>query len=302
MRRAFTLIELLVVLAIIAVLIGLLLPAVQKVREEAARLRCQNNLKQVGLALVMHQDTHLVFPSNGGWDGSQTILSRAGEPFTPFVQVTSLSFAFHYGIGDPHLPPRDQMGSWAYAILPWLEQESVFKTRAWETGVAVFACPSRRSPLPRPAVNDANGNYEGGGWSWGWTDYAANALAITNRPDCRAITAFSDGASSSVLVGEKAMDIADRETGTWFWDEPFFLGGSGGTQRGFGVPEYGEGIQVLRDARGMGTAFQYNWGSAHPAGALFLFADGSVRPVAHGAARVAVQALLTPDGGNASLY
>src|SRR6476619_7351112 len=99
-RQAFTLIELLVVIAIIAVLIGLLLPAVQKVREAANRLRCQNNLKQLGLALHNYASTHESFP----W-------GSINDPAT------------WGGIGVYGKTRQ----TWSISIYPYIEQEAIFR-------------------------------------------------------------------------------------------------------------------------------------------------------------------------------
>jgi prepilin-type N-terminal cleavage/methylation domain-containing protein/prepilin-type processing-associated H-X9-DG protein len=107
--RAFTLIELLVVIAIIAVLIGLLLPAVQKVREAANRMKCTNNLKQFGLALHNYHDVNGVFPP-GGWLGDRTSSDWSADTT---------------GIESKYGP--DDRGSWIVHTLPYMEQDNLYK-------------------------------------------------------------------------------------------------------------------------------------------------------------------------------
>jgi prepilin-type processing-associated H-X9-DG protein len=246
-------------------------------------------LKQIGLALHGHHDVYQVFPSNGGWDGKQKYQAAGGQWIVAWTKEFFTYQTFNYGVGEPGMSPDDQPGSWAYAILPWLEQEAIFQQRDWQIGVSLFYCPARRPPQALPAVNDAYGHYNSGGWNWGRTDYAANKDAIENRPTCRNISAFTDGTSSTILIGEKSMNPKDYVTGTWYWDEPYFLGGSGGTQRW--------GLVNLRDTPGMGLAFRYNWGSAHPSAANFLFGDGSVRPLAYELSPIVISALLTINAG-----
>src|SRR5213082_1726533 len=105
--RAYTLVELLVVLAAVAVLIGLLLPAVQKVREAASRMRCQNNLKQIGLALHNYHDVYKVFPP--------------GFVSTPGV-----------GFRDPQTGDWGPGWGWLAILLPYVEQGNLYNSLRWD--------------------------------------------------------------------------------------------------------------------------------------------------------------------------
>ena len=280
-RGGFTLIELLVVIAIIAILIGLLLPAVQKVRAAAARIACANNLKQIGLGLHNYYDANNVFPTNGAYSGSQPVVPKtAGGP---------------WGFGDPTKGPLHQPGSWAYSILPYVEQNAAYQQQAQGANVKIFGCPGRGRQNPQPCPSGTDPLW-GSPWvydyqglnPWLKTDYTANTYVFpANIGNNSTIASIADGLSNTIFVGEKSIDPRAYSTGGWYWDEPVFTGGSGGTGR--------NGTGLYRD--GPGVNFPNNWGSAHTAGALFLFGDGSIRLLNFSVPPGDLQGALTPNGG-----
>jgi prepilin-type N-terminal cleavage/methylation domain-containing protein len=277
-RRAFTLVELLVVLAIIAALTGLVLPAVQRVREAANRVRCANHLKQLILAVLHHHDTLRSLPP-----------SR-----------------------------RDPGGTWLVYVLPFVDQGPlaaqwdlersfyVQSAAARETAVPVFFCPSRRSAsdnLLSIDGSDADGKDEGAFAAGAVADYAVSAGDPSGHADYwwtpspayprpptngafimlndwdrtspmrgqsrrRTLAMVKDGTSHTLFLGEK--HVPADQPGHWPWDGAAYNGDYASSMRQAGV-----GAPLVGDRRDPAFAF----GGAHPGVGQFAFGDGSVRAV-----------------------
>lgn len=286
-RTGFTLIELLVVIAIIGILIALLLPAVQKVREAAARIHCQNNLKQIGLALHNFHDVYKKLPPGYA------------------SQVASDNSDLGPGWG------------WAAHMLPYIEQDNVYKQIDFsaDIGAAVNAgartrvlemlrCPAERLPpdtfvASKTVVDIAFCSYVGMFGTGEVADDPGNGTGVFFRNSRVKLTDITDGTSNTIMVGERHAKLAYS---SW-------VGAVTGAEvpPRFPTPLGPEGAPVLclghtgEAAEGHTpnnpTNHVDDFGSDHVTGANFLFADGSVHLIANTISPMVWEALGTRGSG-----
>jgi prepilin-type N-terminal cleavage/methylation domain-containing protein/prepilin-type processing-associated H-X9-DG protein len=291
LRSAFTLIELLVVIAIIAVLIGLLLPAVQKVREAAARAQCSNNLKQLGIAVHSYHDAAGYFPVDAG-PGYQYSTTNAPN------------------------------WSWLARILPYVEQQNLYTSCGIPTAnlnanlagiatpVKTFLCPSdlASSGTPRTDGADLGGtplgqtNYKGvcgSNWAWGSFPNTVNGNnngldqgnGIFFRTDYTRplkMVNITDGTSNTFMVGEDIPSI-----NPWC-DWPYFNAATGtvAIPLNNGMQSGQPGFQNPGDWPDL-----YSFRSRHSGGANFAMADGSVTFISQSISLTTYRALGSYAGG-----
>jgi prepilin-type N-terminal cleavage/methylation domain-containing protein/prepilin-type processing-associated H-X9-DG protein len=294
-RNAFTLIELLVVIAIIAILIGLLVPAVQKVREAAARTQCFNNLHQLGVALHHYHDNYKRFPSAVNMPNVNQVVTTCGK--WPNAPMTTKWFSMHM------------------AILPYIEQQNL-RTEAYDSGpnpqntncngtgsvgaqiVNSYICPAD-SVLASNYVGQYGALYFGltsyGGCSGtSATSTCANQMlqnGLFYMNSSVRLSDITDGTSATLMMGERSRlnlqaTSSSQALGGWAW-----------------VNQYAQEDNTMNTSEPMeGVLFHdlNQFGSQHSGGTIanFVFADGSVHILQKSISIVVYQRLSARADGN----
>jgi len=295
----FTLIELLVVITIIAVLVGLLLPAVQSAREAARRAQCSNNLKQMGLAMHGYHDTHGKFPS--------AYVSAVAEGVLNYPELGP-----GWGWGAMILGQMEQRAL-ANAINFSLQIIDAGSMTARGTVVSVYLCPSstsdgpvilRRSEKGPPVASDiAPGQYIASAGQGEVEDVPGDNNGVLYRNSAIGLRDITDGASQTLLLGERSRNVCDA---TWVGAVPSVIIC---TKPGWGVRDCAtSNVMVMantgpwEDERWVNTPnhknskTHYFW-SLHPGGCNFVMGDGSVRFIKDTVNPQAFSAIATRGGG-----
>jgi prepilin-type N-terminal cleavage/methylation domain-containing protein/prepilin-type processing-associated H-X9-DG protein len=287
--RGFTLIELLVVIAIIAILIGLLLPAVQKVREAAARAKCSNNIKQLSLGTINLADTYggKLFGSIGLFPniGVATPYNSCGGgfiPLLPFIEQDNLFKSALFMTGDRN----DNRNGPNPTYTQWQEP---ITTRYGGPGVAVpvFICPS---DYTHPAQSGSHSSYGQNGQVFREGQWAKNTLRFP--------ASFPDGTSNTIFYTDKLAHCNSGSYADNYWPDwgPIMNYPDLGDPTGPTHPA----LQIQPKVQNNSTVAICNGGwtsSPHTAGANVGLADGSVRFVSGGISGSTWWSALTPAGG-----